>query len=427
MNLKKLNRSFTVSLSELSRIMRNFQSEMKKGLSGEKSSLKMIPTYVDRPTGEERGVYIALDIGGTNFRILELELKGRGRFKISRVKKFVLGKRYIKGAAEQFFDFIAGCIKAFIEDRAKIAQEERSVGFTFSFPVEQTGIASGTLLRWTKGFNVKGVIGQDVVRLLDEALARKGLAGVKISALANDTVGTLVSRAYEDRHCDMAVILGTGTNACYIEELSDIPKWQGPRTPSGRMIVNIEWGNFDKLRVTSYDRKLDSASDRPGQQILEKVVSGMYLGEIARLVLKNLLKGKIHGSFKTEYMSIIENDKSNNLSKANAILRKIGIKNSTVNDRRLVKKICGLVSLRASRVSAAAIAAVITKIDPALSGKHTVAIDGALYEKHPHFSDNIRVALKEIFGKKVSRIKTALTKDGSGKGAAIIAAVAESM
>jgi len=40
------------------------------------------------------------------------------------------------------------------------------VGFCFSFAVEQSALNSGKLLVWTKGFNVDGVIGKDVVQLL---------------------------------------------------------------------------------------------------------------------------------------------------------------------------------------------------------------------------------------------------------------------
>lgn len=434
-NITALN----LSIREMRKIIKDFHSEMVKGLSGQKSSLKMISTYVDRPTGNEKGRFLALDLGGTNFRILELELKGDGKYRISKVKKFVLAKRYITSTAKDFFNFIASCIKTFIEENKSSSQEERNIGFTFSFPVEQTGIASGTLLRWTKGFNVKGVIGHDVVGLLDEALVKNGLDNIKIAALANDTVGTLVSRAYGDRYCDVGVILGTGTNACYIEELSRIPTWHGQKTSSGRMIVNIEWGNFNKLRRSVYDRQLDALSDRPGQQILEKVVSGMYLGEIARLIFRDPIKRKMlfkgaaglafdrTRGFKTEYMSIIEVDKSADLSRVDNLLRRIGIKDSTINDRRLIKKICGLISLRAARVSASAMAAVITKIDPHLSRNHTVAIDGTLFERHPHFSKNMEATLKTLFKEKASRIKMVLTKDGSGKGAAIIAAVARSL
>lgn len=40
------------------------------------------------------------------------------------------------------------------------------VGFCFSFAVEQQALNSGKLMGWTKGFDVDGVIGKDVVQLL---------------------------------------------------------------------------------------------------------------------------------------------------------------------------------------------------------------------------------------------------------------------
>lgn len=35
----------------------------------------------------------------------------------------------------------------------------RETGFTFSFPVKQTSIDSGILIKWTKGFSVSGTVG----------------------------------------------------------------------------------------------------------------------------------------------------------------------------------------------------------------------------------------------------------------------------
>jgi hexokinase len=349
------------------------------------------------------------------------------------VEKFVLERRHITGTAEEFFDFLADCIKAFVKKAEGANFEKRSLGFTFSFPVRQTGIASGRLVRWTKGFRVGGVEGADVVRLLAEALERKGLYNITIASLANDTVGTLVARSYEDAACDVGVIIGTGTNACYRERLLNIPKWRGPATKTGRMIINIEWGNFDRLRKTSYDKALDRSSSNPGHQILEKMVSGMYLGELARLVLKDaaplgwrlnpLLEKR--GNFSAEYVSLAAGDSSRTLSRIGRLLRKSGIRDSGGSERRLVKKVCDAVSSRAARVSAAAIAAVVTKMDPDLAKPHTIAIDGSVYEKHPKFERGIKNALKEIFGPKSPRISIVLTKDGSSKGAAIIAAVAD--
>jgi hexokinase len=35
---------------------------------------------------------------------------------------------------------------------------QRELGFTFSFPVRQSSIASGTLIKWTKGFSIEDVV-----------------------------------------------------------------------------------------------------------------------------------------------------------------------------------------------------------------------------------------------------------------------------
>ena len=59
------------------------------------------------------------------------------------------------------------------------------LGLTFSFPVEQKALDSGVLLTWTKGFAAKNAIGNDVVKLLQDAFDRKHMH-VKCVALVND-------------------------------------------------------------------------------------------------------------------------------------------------------------------------------------------------------------------------------------------------
>ena len=425
---------FELSFAEMQKIIKDFHSEMKKGLAGNKSSLKMIPEYVERPSGREKGKFLALDLGGTHFRVLALRLKNARKTEAPLAKTFILKKEHMIGPGNRLFDFIAECIKVFMAEHKLSAGGKYNVGFTFSFPTKKRNIASGMLIRWTKGFKAKGVEGKDVVRLLNRALARKGLRNTKVVAIANDTVGTFVTGSYKDQNCDVGVILGTGTNACYCEKIRNIPKWKGGKTSSGEMVINIEWGNFNKLRSTIYDKDLDKSSENPGEQILEKMVSGMYLGKLTGLIANSLIEQKIlfngqkknffskSKNLKSEYVSAIEGDTSRKLSRTNTLLKKIDIKNSTYSDRKLLQRVCVIVSRRAARISASAMAAVVTKIDPHLSKRHTIAVDGSVYEKHSGFSRKIKSALAEIFKKKASKIKLSLTKDGSGKGAAIIAA-----
>ena len=73
-------------------------------------------------------------------------------------------------------------------------------------------------------------------------------------ALLNDSVGTLAGGAYEDPNVKLGIILGTGTNACYMERVAKLgaldPEVRAGARP--QMLVNTEWGNFwaDSLPIT---------------------------------------------------------------------------------------------------------------------------------------------------------------------------------
>ena len=105
-----------------------------------------------------------------------------------------------------------------------------------------------------------------------------------------------MSCAWHDENCRIGLILGTGTNACYLEEIKDIETIdQGQFTGQKHMVINTEWGAFgdngelDFIR-TKWDRAVDDNSVNPGKQIFEKMISGMYMGELIRQVLVDLMK-----------------------------------------------------------------------------------------------------------------------------------------
>ena len=60
-------------------------------------------------------------------------------------------------------------------DCRQAAGQKHLVGFCFSFPCEQERLDRGKLIKWTKQFDNEGAVGEDPVKLLQEALHRKGL------------------------------------------------------------------------------------------------------------------------------------------------------------------------------------------------------------------------------------------------------------
>nr|XP_048303773.1 hexokinase-3 isoform X5 [Myodes glareolus] len=309
---------FRLSFEQLKMVQAEMRTAMIKGLQGEASSLRMLPTYVRAtPDGSERGDFLALDLGGTNFRVLLVRV-AEGSVQITN-QIYSIPEYAAQGSGQQLFDHIVDCIVDF-EQSQGLSGQSLPMGFTFSFPCKQLGLDQAILLNWTKGFSASGCEGQDVVYLLREAIRRRQAVDLNVVAIVNDTVGTMMSCGYDDPRCEIGLIVGTGTNACYMEELENVTSVPGN---SGHMCINMEWGAFGDdgslgMFLTSFDDSVDQASINPGKQRFEKMISGMYLGEIVRHILLHLtglgvlFRGEMTQSlqtkdiFKTKFLSEIE-------------------------------------------------------------------------------------------------------------------------
>lgn len=426
-----------LSKDDLTKEMDLLTAEMRNGLSADEdtrkmSSVPMLITYVrSTPTGKETGDFLALDLGGTNFRVLLIHIDPDHITMDSRVMP--MSKELMTSDAVTLFDYIAECVINFVKEK-NIQDKVLPLGFTFSFPVKMLSLTSGILLKWTKGFTATGVENQDIVILFKEALARKKEYSINIVGLLNDTTGTLMSCGWEDQNVSIGLILGTGTNACYMEHLENVEKWTGEMDEPRQVIINTEWGAFgdngslDWVR-SEYDKKVDENSLNPGQQLFEKMISGMYLGEIVRLVcIEMVSKGLLFGgiatdklnereAFLTKHVSDIE---SGDLNKIKKVLEELGDVKASDEDIEILKKVCQVMSQRAARLATAGLAAIVKKIG---RSKCTIAVDGSLFKKHPKFKMYMESTLHELLPGR--HIKLMLSEDGSGKGAALVAAACE--
>ncbi|KAH8695057.1 putative glucokinase GlkA [Talaromyces proteolyticus] len=473
----RVAREFDYPSTQVQRGVDEFLREMSKGLSKTGSTLSQIPTYVNSvPNGTEKGLYLAVDLGGTNFRVCSIELRGDSTFNLTQSKVPIPRDLMVSASYKQLFQFLAKQIEIFLElhhnDHFEATVRRRrltgttdqyrqaeifDLGFTFSFPVHQTSINRGTLIRWTKGFDIPDAVGKDVCLMLQNAIDELRLP-VRVAALVNDTVGTLMARSYTSpgkTETLIGAIFGTGTNGAYVEKLKKVTKMatsDGPAPDdSGNMVINTEWGSFDNhlnvLPNTIFDQQLDADSVNPGIQMFEKRVSGMFLGEILRRTILSLVKDpeakllqedgvsipqssplySLWG-IDTSFLSIIEADTSSDLSLTkNALRNHFEVNNASTDDALAIKTIGHAIAKRAARLSAVALSAIILdtkKIDT--DETIDVGVDGSLVEFYPKFVEYIREAMREIkeIGEKEKKIRIGIAKDGSGVGAALIALVA---
>jgi hexokinase len=259
-----------------------------------------------------------------------VDLHGDSTFTIIQSKHKVPPDVMVNQSYRPLFDFIAEKIAGFLVSHPDSDLKSNSVtdqkhhipynlGFTFSFTCEQSSLERATLIHWDKGWDIPEAIGKDPCVMLQEAIDKLELP-VAVAVLANDSVGALLTRSYTSNQKTStlgAVIFGTGTNAAYIEKMSNV-QWLAKKGGEGEiMVMNTEWGclgdHLDVLPRTLFDDELDRVSTEPGSQMLEKRVSGLYLGELLRLAILRLVDA---GAF------------SCNFSKSSALFQREGIDSS---------------------------------------------------------------------------------------------------
>lgn len=417
------------------RLVEVFESELDKGLEHglAGSSLQMENTFIpELLDGSENGKFLALDLGGTNFRVILLELEN-GKIKNETIDYYSVEESLRLGPGVNLFKFLAECIKDFIEKRSLKLVQQMPLGFTFSFPMSQAALDVGRLVNWTKSFNCPGVIGEDVVAMLNVALESVGVKNVSVVAILNDTTGTLVAGSHDTADCAIGLILGTGTNASYIEKAERVVRWGEGTARDARVkevIMDPETGAFgdngciDFIK-TEWDRELDKTSLLPGSFTFEKYFAGKYLGELVRLVFIGVVKKMgqpvpecyaVAESLTTKDVSAIIADIENPSDDVELTIYK-NLPNST--NKIILQHICKLLSERAAILVALTIATFLNR----MARPYTViAVTGSLYKLHPTLACKLEEHTKSLTKYKFSY---QLCDDGSGKGAGLVAAIAQ--
>lgn len=402
---------FILTKEDRARIRSNFRLALTDGMCGAKSSLKCLPSFLPVPSGAEQGEWLALDFGGTNLRVMVVRLEA-GKAEILRMKKVSLRRAgaydYTDASttAEELFDCIAQLILTIAPDRGQIA-----LGHTFSFPARQITVDQARLIAWTKEFAVQNVIGQEVNGLLYDALVRCGAGHIKPTAIVNDTVATLLARAYGDPTVTIGSICGTGHNTAAV-------------LPDG-MVYNLESGNFDGLPVTEYDWELDLASLAPNTQRLEKMSAGRYLGELVlRAGLERLAVLQAGEPFTGEELGMILSDRGE-LRRTKLLVHRKFDADITQADCAFLRRLTRAVVARSAQMAAATYLGILDVIDPRHEREHTIAVDGSLFGKMPTYAKEMARTLAEGLDGERGRAELVWAGDGSGIGAAVAAALAE--
>lgn len=270
---------FKLDNEQLKGIAYAFREKVEEGLSKKNAEIQCIPTFILPKAADVKGKALVLDLGGTNYRVAIVDFTQEKPviYPNNGWKKDMSVMKSPGYTREELFKELADLI---VEIKR---EEEMPIGYCFSYPTESVPGGDAKLLRWTKGVDIRKMVGQFVGKPLLDYLNEKNkikFTGVKV---LNDTIASLFA-GLTDKSYDayIGLIVGTGTNMATFIPADKIKKLDPAYSVEGLIPVNLESGNFHPPFLTAVDDTVDAMSDSMGKQRFEKAVSGMYLGDILK-------------------------------------------------------------------------------------------------------------------------------------------------
>ncbi len=389
-----------LSSTDAETILNSFLNEMKLGLAGAKSSLAMIPTFINvaKPLPVNKPV-IVIDAGGTNLRVCTVTFKSDGTYQTENFSKQSMPGVVAHISKQDFFMKFADLIKP-------LAHKSNTIGFCFSYPAKIYPNLDGRLLYWTKEIKAPEVEGELIAENILSILANDNYTP-RITIL-NDTVatqlaGTFVSNGKQyDSY--VGIILGTGTNTAYTEENSNIHKCDS--LPQDQVQpINVESGSFDKCPQSEIDITFDNSTMNPGEYIFEKMVAGAYRGGLCLELLKSASAANLFSETASEEMLSWNSLEAWQITHfLNDPTEDGPFSSSTfcTDDKLVAKELCLAITERAALLVAVNIAAAIIK---GRGGRCEatpccVNVDGSTFHKLNGFKESVETELHELLDKR---------------------------
>ena len=352
-----------------------FTKEMEAGLSNRESSLLMLPSYLGvEPETPPEGEVIGVDAGGTNLRVALVHFEPGAAPSIGRLEKHRLPGSENEITKDEFFERVAG----YIGDRTEKSDE---IGFCFSFPSEICADRDGKIILFDKEVRVIDSPGRFIGAELNAVFAKRGIEPLRVTVL-NDTtaalIGAVLAHGVSGMGGYIGMIYGTGFNACYFD-------------PEKKMLINTEAGGYDGFEQSVCDAEIDAESDNPGDQRLEKMVSGAYFSTV---VLKAAQLAACEGIFGAETNRALSALKELDAVTIDAFMRaggghdtELGALCALEEDAQVLYGICDGLYERAAKLLAVAITAMLRRCGVSAAHRGYIVAEGSAFRYGFHFQE----------------------------------------
>lgn len=186
---------FKLEQEQLKEIALTLQKKVEEGLAKDNAEIQCLPTFITPRSKGINGKALVLDLGGTNYRVATVNFADdKATIHPDNGWKKDLSVMKTPGfTREELFKELADPIGEIKRD------EEMPIGYCFSYAAESLPDGDARLLHWTKGVEIKDMIGEPVGKpLLDYLNERNDIKFTGIKVL-NDTVASLFAGLNQQR------------------------------------------------------------------------------------------------------------------------------------------------------------------------------------------------------------------------------------
>ena len=317
---------------ELEKLLRAMEDDYRQG----GKTGRMIPAYVGTYQAPKQASDVTvIDIGGTNVRSAVVTIGPAG---ICRIRNLQF---HLTPGVEEETDTAGFYGKVVADVRENLVTDE--IGICFSLATIPQKDRDAVMVAGGKQIRIRDMLGKKVGESFRRAMAAHGLRTDARITVVNDTVAAAPGgQAATERQAGfggyMGFIYGTGINLCY-------------REPTGEWI-NTETAVYDTFPAGDLDEAFDAGLIDPGQDRLEKMVSGRYQGGLMTCILRSAAGEGIIGpetaarlfsrDLTAKDISAFANDPAGNNLLANACANEA--------DREVIATICDAITERSALI-----------------------------------------------------------------------------
>lgn len=359
-----------LTTQEIADVSRAYQKALRDGLEGKQSSLRMFRSClspVALSSLKEGSEALILEVGGTNLYAARVRIMHHRPTIISAYKTPI--QQIVFARASEFFATIIGQLQQVI-----VGSIPDAISVVYSFAGKPFRSSSGvdvlSVETLTKEFVIPGISEEGVGSQFMKAFSDRYPHLVKDQPIVvlNDTVATLFASGSQIGGVD-----GTGFNLAM-------------NTPQG--IVNSESGGFNGVPSYKLNQIIDEKSLDPGNYLAEKQISGAYISE----QLKEIVRLLQHQNIAVPYDETITGE----------LMTEIMGYTGKEKGLLILKEACGRLRDRSAQLVGIMVGTIFSAFpDVYAQEEYEVPIEGSVFWNIPGYHDVVEQTIIMVTDKKV--------------------------